>query len=54
MYCPYTAQAAVMLALLRNTIGFAGAVLVRRVVGIAHVADIETITDNAAKVCAHR
>ncbi|MGQ8871431.1 S-methyl-5-thioribose kinase [Paenibacillus sp. TSA_86.1] len=31
--------------LFRDTIGFAGAKMVRRIVGLAHVADIDTITD---------
>lgn len=35
--------------LFRDTIGFAGAKMVRRIVGLAHVADIDTITDAAER-----
>jgi 5-methylthioribose kinase len=34
-----------MKKILRDTIGFAGCKMVRRIVGLAHVADIDTIAD---------
>lgn len=37
------AQARFMANLWRDSVGFAGAVIVRRVVGIAHVADLDSI-----------
>ncbi|MNG24930.1 Methylthioribose kinase [compost metagenome] len=40
--------------LLRDTVGFAGAKMVRRVVGLAHVADIDKIEDAAARERAQR
>ncbi|MBB6733490.1 S-methyl-5-thioribose kinase [Cohnella zeiphila] len=43
-----------MLRLLRDTIGFAGAKTVRRVYGLAHVADLDTIPDAAARERAQR
>lgn len=43
-----------MAKLLRDTIGYAGAKIVRRVIGLAHVADIDTISDPAAKERAQR
>jgi len=43
-----------MNGLLQDTIGFAGAKMVRRIVGLAHVADIDTIPDDAARERAQR
>ncbi|NOU69527.1 S-methyl-5-thioribose kinase [Paenibacillus sp. LMG 31461] len=43
-----------MTNLLRDTVGFAGAKMVRRVVGLAHVADIDKIEDVAARERAQR
>ncbi|MGO4497943.1 S-methyl-5-thioribose kinase [Paenibacillus sp. 2RAB27] len=43
-----------MINLLRDTVGFAGAKMVRRVVGLAHVADIDKIEDAAARERAQR
>ncbi|MFD0716437.1 S-methyl-5-thioribose kinase [Paenibacillus sp. GCM10027626] len=43
-----------MLQLLRDTIGFAGCKMVRRIVGLAHVADIDTIADTAVREQAQR
>lgn len=40
--------------LFRDTIGFAGAKMVRRIVGLAHVADIDTITDATERESAQR
>ncbi|OCT11638.1 S-methyl-5-thioribose kinase [Paenibacillus pectinilyticus] len=40
--------------LLRDTVGFTGAKIVRRVVGLAHVADIDKIEDAAARERAQR
>ncbi|MEF3302292.1 S-methyl-5-thioribose kinase [Paenibacillus sp. GYB003] len=40
--------------LLRDTFGYAGCKMVRRVIGLAHVADIDTIPDAAAKQRAQR
>jgi len=40
--------------LLRDTAGFAGAKMVRRIVGLAHVADIDTIKDAALRERAQR
>lgn len=40
--------------LFRDTIGFTGAKMVRRIVGLAHVADIDTITDAAERERAQR
>nr|WP_154958206.1 S-methyl-5-thioribose kinase [Paenibacillus xylanexedens] len=40
--------------LFRDTIGFAGAKMVRRIVGLAHVADIDTITDATERENAQR
>lgn len=40
--------------LLRDTVGFTGAKMVRRVVGLAHVADIDKIEDAAARERAQR
>ncbi|MBU5355751.1 S-methyl-5-thioribose kinase [Paenibacillus silvae] len=40
--------------LFRDSIGFAGAKMVRRIVGLAHVADIDTITDAAERERAQR
>ncbi|PYI57185.1 S-methyl-5-thioribose kinase [Paenibacillus flagellatus] len=40
--------------LLQDTIGYAGCKMVRRVVGLAHVADIDTIPDAGAKERAQR
>ncbi|MEF3309015.1 S-methyl-5-thioribose kinase [Paenibacillus sp. GYB004] len=40
--------------LLRDTIGYAGCKMVRRIVGLAHVADIDKIEDAAAKERAQR
>ena len=40
--------------LLQDTVGFAGAKMVRRVVGLAHVADIDKIEDAAARERAQR
>ena len=34
-----------MARLFRDTVGFAGAKMVRRILGLAHVADLETIAD---------
>ncbi|CAN7353859.1 S-methyl-5-thioribose kinase [Paenibacillus sp. LjRoot56] len=43
-----------LLNLLRDTVGFTGAKMVRRVVGLAHVADIDKIEDAAARERAQR
>ncbi|NQX59560.1 S-methyl-5-thioribose kinase [Paenibacillus qinlingensis] len=43
-----------LLHLLRDTVGFTGAKMVRRVVGLAHVADIDKIEDAAARERAQR
>ncbi|RKN85646.1 S-methyl-5-thioribose kinase [Paenibacillus ginsengarvi] len=40
--------------LLRDTFGYAGCKMVRRIVGLAHVADIDTIAEPAAKERAQR
>ncbi|MBA2944110.1 S-methyl-5-thioribose kinase [Paenibacillus sp. CGMCC 1.16610] len=40
--------------LLQDTIGFTGAKMVRRIVGLAHVADIDKIENNAARERAQR
>ncbi|MDF2723931.1 MAG: methylthioribose kinase [Paenibacillus sp.] len=40
--------------LLRDTVGFAGSKMVRRVIGLAHVADIDKLEDAAAKERAER
>ncbi|MDF2645536.1 MAG: methylthioribose kinase [Paenibacillus sp.] len=40
--------------LLQDTVGFAGAKMVRRIVGLAHVADIDKIEDAAARERAQR
>ncbi|MCM3131547.1 S-methyl-5-thioribose kinase [Paenibacillus polysaccharolyticus] len=40
--------------LFRDTIGFTGAKMVRRIVGLAHVADIDTITDATERERAQR
>ncbi|MGG1551825.1 S-methyl-5-thioribose kinase [Paenibacillus ferrarius] len=40
--------------LLRDTVGFTGAKMVRRIVGLAHVADIDKIEDAAARERAQR
>ncbi|MDP9698864.1 S-methyl-5-thioribose kinase [Paenibacillus polysaccharolyticus] len=40
--------------LFRDTIGFTGAKMVRRIVGLAHVADIDTLTDTAERERAQR
>ncbi len=39
------AQGAFLRELLPDALGFAGAVMTRRIVGIAHVADMESIAD---------
>ncbi|CAN7680784.1 S-methyl-5-thioribose kinase [Paenibacillus sp. LjRoot153] len=43
-----------MLNLLRDTVGFTGAKMVRRIVGLAHVADIDKIENAAARERAQR
>ncbi|MCQ6558598.1 S-methyl-5-thioribose kinase [Paenibacillus mendelii] len=43
-----------MLRLLRDTIGYAGCKMVRRIVGLAHVADIDRIEDAAVREQAQR
>lgn len=43
-----------MLRLLRDTAGFAGAKMVRRIVGLAHVADIDKIPDPDVRAAAQR
>ncbi|PRW55925.1 translation initiation factor fusion with methylthioribose kinase [Chlorella sorokiniana] len=49
------AQAAFMADLWRDALGFAGAVIVRRLVGIAHVADMDSIADaDVRAVCERR
>ena len=49
------AQEAYRKRLWRDTIGFAGAKMIRRIVGIAHVADLESIEDNEVRaVCEKR
>jgi 5-methylthioribose kinase len=40
--------------LFRDTVGFAGAKMVRRIVGLAHVADIDTIADASERERAQR
>lgn len=43
-----------MKRLLQDTLGFAGCKIVRRIIGLSHVADIDTITDPQAKERAER
>lgn len=43
-----------MKRLLQDTVGFAGAKMVRRIVGLAHVADIDKIPDDASREKAQR
>jgi 5-methylthioribose kinase len=43
-----------MQRLLQDTIGYAGCKMIRRIVGLSHVADIDTIADSAAKLRAER
>ncbi len=43
-----------MLRLLRDTFGYAGCKMIRRIVGLAHVADIDRIEDAAARERAQR
>jgi len=43
-----------MLRILRDTIGYAGCKMVRRIVGLAHVADIDKISDAAVRERAQR
>lgn len=43
-----------MLNLLQDTTGYAGCKMVRRIVGLSHVADIDTISDDKAKEKAQR
>jgi 5-methylthioribose kinase len=43
-----------MQRLLQDTIGYAGCKMIRRIVGLSHVADIDKIADNAAKLRAER
>ncbi len=45
MLCPQAAQRAFMADLWRDAVGFMGAVMIRRMVGIAHVAEMKTIQD---------
>ena len=40
------AQQAFMAELWRDAVGFMGAVMIRRIVGIAHVAEMKTIEDS--------
>ncbi|KAK9830593.1 hypothetical protein WJX81_002762 [Elliptochloris bilobata] len=49
------AQATFLLELLPDVLAFAGAVMIRRIVGIAHVADLDTISDpDIRAVCERR
>ncbi|ANE48472.1 methylthioribose kinase [Paenibacillus swuensis] len=41
-------------SVLQDAIGFAGAKMIRRIVGLAHVADIDTLTDDATRERAQR
>jgi 5-methylthioribose kinase len=43
-----------MLRLLQDSIGYAGCKMVRRIVGLAHVADIDNIPDAAVRENAQR
>ncbi|MBP2002592.1 5-methylthioribose kinase [Paenibacillus shirakamiensis] len=40
--------------ILRDTIGFAGAKMIRRIVGLSHVADVDTIEDEYVRIHAQR
>jgi 5-methylthioribose kinase len=40
--------------LLQDSIGFAGTKMIRRIIGLAHVADIQTIPDQEARAQAER
>ena len=48
------AQAAFLRELLPDALRFAGAVMIRRIVGIAHVADLDSIADPGVRCCALR
>lgn len=43
--CIRATQGAFMASLLADTLGFAGAKMIRRVLGVAHVEDLESIQD---------
>lgn len=43
-----------MLSLLQDTAGFTGTKMIRRIVGLAHVADIDTISDDVKREAAQR
>jgi len=43
-----------MLSLLQDAVGFTGAKMIRRIVGLAHVSDIDTISDDALRHKAQR
>ena len=47
-------QKAYMSELFQNALGFAAAKMIRRIVGIAHVEDLESITDVQKKVTCER
>lgn len=47
-------QAYYMQRLLQDAIGYTGAKMVRRIVGLAHVADIDRISDDATRLAAQR
>ena len=54
--CPaQAAQAAFMAQLWRDSVGFMGAFMIRRVVGIAHVAELKSIADADIRsaLCCH-
>ena len=40
--------------ILKDTTGFAGCKMIRRIVGLSHVADIDTIADDKAREAAQR
>ena len=48
------ARAAVLAGIWRDTLGFAGVEMHRRILGLAHVEDLEAIPDPAARVVAER
>lgn len=47
---PQQTRRAIMMDLLREAAGFAGAEMIRRTVGLAHVADLDSIADRAVRL----
>ena len=43
-----------MTRILRDSVGFAGAKMIRRIVGLAHVEDLESIADRSRRAAAER